>query len=89
MNVRRRSYSAVLNVWYLALLALACIGFSSGCAHLALMPTPNLYRSAEEDPFAEVASSLQSNRVSRQQHIFLAAGMCVQPKPCLAEDWSG
>ena len=52
-----------MNFWKRAFCVLLCVGLSSGCAHLALMPTPNLYVGSEEDPFADVPSSLQTNRV--------------------------
>jgi esterase/lipase superfamily enzyme len=34
-----------------------------GCAQQELMPTPNLYAKAKEDPFQNVPQSLQNNRV--------------------------
>lgn len=52
-----------MNFWKRALVVSVCIGMSSGCARVTLMPTPNLYIGSEEDPFADVSPSLQNNRV--------------------------
>jgi esterase/lipase superfamily enzyme len=58
-----RAEYAALNIQKLALLVLVFVGLSSGCARVVLMPTPNLYIRAEEDPFAEVSPALRTNRV--------------------------
>jgi esterase/lipase superfamily enzyme len=50
---------ALVASWFAGLLALV----ATGCSGPKLMPTPNVYREAEEDPFARVPAEWQTNDV--------------------------